>query len=64
MSYLLILLIGLVVLAVLFAAVFWVGLGEAGDPDESHAEDLSEFEKRHVRRHDLPPPIDKSTGAA
>jgi hypothetical protein len=47
----------LAAVALIIGAVYWailsVGLQEAGDPDESDPEDLTEFEKRHTDRPDV-----------
>ena len=53
MTYLLLATFGLILFGLLFAGVLLVGLQEAGDPTESRPEDLSSFEKHHVRRSDM-----------
>lgn len=45
---------GLILLAMISVSAICVSLQEAGDPSEARPEDLSEFEKRHVRRTDIP----------
>ena len=48
----------LAAVVVIIGALYWalvsVGLQEANDPHESDPEDLTEFEKRHTHRSDVP----------
>ena len=48
----------LAAVVVIIGALYWalvsVGLQEADDPHESDPEDLTEFEKRHTHRSDVP----------
>ena len=44
---------GIVILGAVYMALLQIGLQEADDPEESHPEDLTEYEKRHVHRSDV-----------
>lgn len=53
MTFLVLIATATIFLTLLFIMLTLVGLQEANDPDESHPEELTRFEKEHVDRPDV-----------
>ncbi len=53
-TFLALLVAATVVVGALYLALRNIGLQEADDPTESHPEELTKYERRHVQRPDVP----------